>query len=221
MENNYKTASDGCRVAEINTAEDKDGRYYISPTKMINQELEDEENYNLEGEHKDEPGTETVSANIVDIAPKEEKEKWIAAIQAELDSLNQLNVYEEMTELELRSKYGKQNVHIKKVPSKLVTTKKPLYDGQGGWKAKARICCCGNFEDGSIAHDVQNRAEVPATYEMKSLLTMAESQDWKVGALDIKTAFVHAELDDEEDGVYAVLPPAVAVRHGLIDPGTI
>ena len=36
-----------------------------------------------------------------------------------------------------------------------------------------------------------------------------------------KTAFIHAALDDEEDGVYAVIPPAVAVRHGLVTPGKV
>ena len=42
---------------------------------MIDQELEGEENYNLEGEHKDEPGTGTVSAKIVHAATQGEKKK--------------------------------------------------------------------------------------------------------------------------------------------------
>ena len=74
LDNGDKAMYDRRRVAEINNTENEDGRYYISPTKMIDQELEDEENHNLEGEHKDEPGTETVSAKIVDAATQEEKE---------------------------------------------------------------------------------------------------------------------------------------------------
>ena len=60
-----------------------------------------------------------------------------------------------------------------------------------------------------------------ATYEMKSLLALAVMNGWKLGALEIKTAFRHAELNDEEDGVYAVTPPATAVRHGLVRPGEV
>ena len=52
-------------------------------------------------------------------------------------------------------------------------------------------------------------------------MALAGLKGWSIGALDIKTAFLHAELCDEEDGVYIVTPPAIAVRHGLIKPGTV
>ena len=94
-------------------------------------------------------------------------------------------------------------------------------DRQAGWRAKARICCCGNFEEETIGHDAQNRAEVPATYEMKTMLTLAELKNWEIGALDIKTAFLYAELNDKDDGVYVVNPPQVLVRHGFVKPGKV
>ena len=100
--------------------------------------------------------------------------------------------------------------------SKIVATKKPLHDGLGGWKQKIRICVCGNGEEGTYGQMDENRAEVPSTFEMKTLLTLAERENWVVGALDIKTAFLHAELNDEEDGIYCVHPPRLLVRNGLV-----
>ena len=95
--------------------------------------------------------------------------------------------------------------------------RKPLHDEKASWKAKSRICCCGNFEEGSFGGDAENRSEVPATYEMRTLLAMFKSKkDWGIGALDIKTAFLHAPLDDEDDGIVLVRPPTMLERLGLV-----
>ena len=53
--------------------------------------------------------------------------------------------------------------------SKVVTTKKPKHDGVGGGEAKARICCCGNYEEGTYGHADNSRAEVPSTYELRTI----------------------------------------------------
>ena len=42
---------------------------------------------------------------------------------------------------------------------------------------------------------------------------------WGIGALDIKTAFLHASLDDEDDGIILVKPPALLAMLGLIPEG--
>ena len=36
-----------------------------------------------------------------------------------------------------------------------------------------------------------------------------DQANWALGALDIKTAFLHAKLDDDEDGVYIARPPTL------------
>ena len=79
--------------------------------------------------------------------------------------------------------------------------------------------CCGDVEDGSLAHDVENRAEAPATFEMISILALCEGNEWNIGALDIETASLHAELDDKDDGIYIVDPPAIMVKHCLVKEG--
>ena len=58
----------------------------------------------------------------------------------------------------------------KKIPAKLAIAKKPLHGGVGGWKAKARAVCCGNFEPGPVGKDIEYRAEVLIIFEMRTAL---------------------------------------------------
>ena len=51
------------------------------------------------------------------------------------------------------------------------------------------------------------------------MLALASDQNWSVGTLDVKTAFLYAELNDEKDGVIIVQPPAILVRLELVKEG--
>ena len=88
----------------------------------------------------------------------------------------------------------------------MVTVMKPTNDGDGGWKAKARLVCCGNFATPTPEKNLDNRAEVPSTFEMRTMLALASDKGWSVCSLDVKTAFLYAELNDEEDGINIVDP---------------
>ena len=68
----------------------------------------------------------------------------------EMESMQNRDVFDEVTNSQLASTYWSKGIRTKKIPAKLVTVKKPLHDGEGGWKAKARAVCCGNFEPGSV-----------------------------------------------------------------------
>ena len=104
---------------------------------------------------------------------------------------------------------------LNQMPGRLVLCKKPLHDGLGGWKPKARVVCCGNFEPGTVGGDLKNRAEVPGGTEMRSLLALAAREGYSVGSLDVKNAFLHAPLNPEEEGCLWVRPPHVLLRNGL------
>ena len=47
------------------------------------------------------------------------------------------------------------------------------------------------------------------------------NKEWSIGSLDVRTAFLYAELDDEEDGIFLVQPPAILVRMNLVKPGVL
>ena len=145
----------------------------------------------------------------------------MAATREELTQIEEKGVKTGWRYAAFGEKYEGREQRIKRLFSKIVATKKPLHDGKGGWKQKIPICVCGNGEEGTHGQMDENRAEVPSTFEMKTLLAMAEKENWVVGALDIKTAFLHAELDDEEDGIYCVHPPKLLTRNGLVGSGTV
>eukprot|EP00975_Prorocentrum_lima_P025668 5398012-Prorocentrum_lima.AAC.1 len=54
--------------------------------------------------------------------------------------------------------------------------------------------------------------------EFRTLLATASKKHWSIGGLDVKTAFLYAPLDPEEDGVVLVQPPSLLVRLGVIQP---
>ena len=49
------------------------------------------------------------------------------------------DVFDEVTNSQLSPTYWSKGIRTKTSPAKLVTVKKPLHDGEGGWKAKARV----------------------------------------------------------------------------------
>ena len=101
----------------------------------------------------------------------------------------------------------------------MVYVKKPDPDVPDGWKPKARTVACGNFEEGSWSKEIGNRAEVPDTFMMRSLIAEASVKGWSVGAADFSTAFLNALLSDEDDGIYIVKPPNFLVKLGIEEEG--
>ena len=150
----------------------------------------------------------------------EERDGWIASLEAEMASLIKLGVKEDITKEQLYERYWSKGIQVKRMPTKMVTIKKPIHDGKGGWKKKSRLCVCGNFEEG-FGGALKNRAEVPSTFEMRTILALGQRHAWGVGSLDVSTAFLYAELVEEEDGVIVVYPPPILIRLGLVQPGVM
>eukprot|EP00974_Lingulodinium_polyedra_P068702 6653325-Lingulodinium_polyedra.AAC.1 len=67
-------------------------------------------------------------------------------MKEELSSLDKREVYEEVVAGDLQKRYWSKGIRTNKVPARCFLLKNPLHDGKGGWKAKARVVCCGNFE---------------------------------------------------------------------------
>ena len=55
-----------------------------------------------------------------------------------------------------------------------------------------------------MPHDVNNRAEVPATFEMRMMMAITQKKRFALASLDLKTAFLNAKLCDAEDGIFLV-----------------
>ena len=101
----------------------------------------------------------------------------------------------------------------------MVYARKPGPDEPYGWKLKARVVACGNFEDGSWQKELGNRAEVPDACMMRSLLAKASVEGWSIGTADFSTAFLNAMLDEGDDGVHIVKPPTFLIQLGIEEEG--
>ena len=219
-------------VVAKNEEDDKEKRYKVLPTaeeKEVDAEIDkidelvgfkDDEDpeYYIDPEEIDGAGAISIDPGDVLKAEGEDREAWVKAIQEEITSIEDKGVKEDMNDTDVYEKYSSQGKWEPiRLPAKLVLTKKPLHDGHGGFKKKARICVCGNFEKGR-GQDPFNRSEVPSSYELRTLLALCEEKGWDVGALDIKTAFLNADLDDNIDPIYLVRLPALLEKLGLKIP---
>ena len=117
----------------------------------------------------------TMTTKEVEHCPEKHAKKWDSGIKKELDSLRTRDVFEELTTEDAYHTYWKHHIKTKKLPSQVVFTRKPDELDDEGWKAKARVCACGNFETHTIGKDQNNRAEVPDIFELRLLLALAAS----------------------------------------------
>ena len=100
--------------------------------------------------------------------------------------------------------------------------KKPQFESEESWKAKARITACGNFEyEDLFFMNLSHRSEVPDAFMLHAMLAYGAERPWSIGSADLSTAFLNAELDDKEDGIYIVTPPQFLIDLGLEQPGIV
>ena len=68
-------------------------------------------------------------------------------MNTELKSFCDRNVKEDLTSDMVHERYTKNKIKVTRFPAKMVTVKTSPQDGSNIWKAKARCCVCGIFED--------------------------------------------------------------------------
>ena len=146
-------------------------------------------------------------------------EPWKEAVRSEIESLlYEKEALEEITMEEFEKKKQKASQLGKKVeviPSKVVFTRKP---GPQGGKPKARWVVCGNFEEKK--EDEENFLSGADATAFRVLVWLSAQRQWEGVTVDVKTAFLNAEWnEEEEDTVVVVKPPSIFVEHGALKPG--
>ena len=156
------------------------------------------------------------------ISPKEvsaEWEKWLPAIRAEIDSL--IREKEALTEIspedfeKLEERLKKEGRKAVVVPSKMVYTKKP---GQG--KLKARWVACGNLEPVQPHESTYSSGADAAA--LRLLIWAANRFQWETTTVDIKTAFLNANMDQSpEEDLLIIRPPNIFFEKKLFRRGVL
>ena len=144
-----------------------------------------------------------------------EYEQWKMACKGELDGYDDQGTFEELTEEEKALVREKDILPMKTVQG--VKSTAPFND-KISRKKKVRGVVCGNFPKRTGPEMVYTENVEVAT--IRAALAEAAHQRWSIGALDVKLAFLNAELPPELGDVI-VRPPALFVAMGLVKPGTL
>ena len=124
--------------------------------------------------------------------PKEEQKKWHEAMHEEIKSLQQRNVWE-----------------LVDLPSNRQPIKgRWVYAVKSDGRIKARFVAKGFTQIFGI--DFEETFSPVARFEtVRLLLSLAALEDWEIEALDVKTAFLYGELDEE---IYMEQPEGFKVK---------
>lgn len=166
---------------------------------------------------------------------EEEREKWLHGLQKESDTVSEKEVLKAVTREEAQEAWSLSSVAElpKPVPRKLVLTRKPDLSScaaepsasaaadavQNAWTAKVRLVACGNFQEDTSPHMLENSFSNPSQEVFRLLLSMlARHCDWTAMILDISCAFLNALLGNER---VLIRPSPVLVRLGLLSPNIL
>ena len=165
-----------------------------------------------EGEEEEVLQTRVVSTSEV----AKNWEDWLEAVGEEVKSL--LMEKEALKELrkeeveELRRKAEAEGKTLEVLPSKVVFTVKP---GVGGGKKKVRWVVCGNYEAKKDQEDTYSGGADATAFRI--MLVAAAREGWEGASIDVKTAFLNAEMNVQEgEAELLVRPPAVMVEKGYL-----
>ena len=160
---------------------------------------------------------------------QEDRDKWYGGALAEMTGMNNMNVLEEVSRDNLHQDLGlAPGVQLPRpLPTKLVTSRKPEEEnghesktkGQGEppWKAKVRLCACGNFEayDGA---EVTTQNVSPTALRIMGH-ELSAHPEWVAASGDVSLAFLNSKLDD--DDIVLLEPPSTLKRLGLVKPNVL
>ena len=157
------------------------------------------------------------------VSPKEVAanwEQWIEASRSEVHSLIEekeaLKPLKKHEVKKLIEDAEKRGVKVEVIPSKLVFAKKP---GKKGGKKKVRWVVCGNFETKSPNEENFSSGADSAAFRI--MVWVASKFQWEGTTLDVKTAFLNAEMV-YKDGEHLLLvaPPSFFTDREFLEKDT-
>ena len=164
---------------------------------------------------------EILQTKIISLQEVSKKwQEWLPAIDAEVSSL--LEEKEAMEEVSgekletLLKEAEEKGMQVEFLPSKLVCTKKP---GKKGGRNKIRWVICGNFEQVKEGENTfSSGADASA---LRLLVVTASKHQWAAGTIDIKTAFLNASMDPQDQpSLLLVKPPPLLLEKRYMKAGT-
>jgi hypothetical protein len=155
---------------------------------------------------------QVVDTSVVQSSVGQERKKWEKAIYDELKSLVDVSGTLRKATVEEVQRYKERGMAI--VPSRMVYVVKPAGEGTETFlKYKARLVVCGNWL-AQVAFTGTYNLDAAA---MRIILAWGFTRGLRIGTLDVKTAFLNAEIKGWEKIVIA--PPPTLVKMGILVAG--
>ncbi|CAJ1409121.1 unnamed protein product, partial [Effrenium voratum] len=156
------------------------------------------------------------------ISPTEvirDKEKWGDSIKAEIDALMvEKKALRRLSPKEAQKLLESKGSKVTVVPGKAIFSVKA-----GSARKKTRLVVCGNHVSADATIEGDTYAGGTDTTAIRLQLKVGAERLWTTSALDIKAAFLNADLHTEEEPeqLVAMRPPAVMIKMGWAQPGEL
>ena len=177
---------------------------------------------------------ETLTTSVLFQGTPENREKWYNAAVKEMDGMKTKQVLEDLDRDHLREQLGlnPDEVIPEILPCKLVVAAKPEFavspvvpgdatksdQTEQPWKAKIRLCACGNFEESHGNEDNTTSNVSPIALRLMAH-ELAKHKSWIGANHDVSMAFLNTELDPTD--IVLLGAPAALKKLGLVAPRTI
>ena len=150
-------------------------------------------------------------------------EEWIQPSKEEVKSmLEEKEALRPVSKKELEEVIRQAHSKGKKVeliPSKLVFTRKPAPPPKG-FKHKVRWVACGNFEERKEGEENYSSGADAAAFRL--MIHHATQAQWCGISVDVKTAFLNAEMKQLEDqDLVMVKAPYLLIEKGILEEGVV
>ena len=160
------------------------------------------------------------------ISPKEVNQHWeewrgpaTDEVRSMLEEKQALRPVKKKELEEIMRKAKEKNRKVELIPSKLVFTKKPAPPPKGH-KNKVRWVVCGNFEPKKESEENYSGGADAASFRI--LIHHASKHQWEGASVDVRTAFLNADLvQSEEEDLVLIKPPYHLVERGVLEKDTM
>jgi hypothetical protein len=116
----------------------------------------------------------------------QEKSKWMGAMAEEMESLHKNQTWDLVELLEMKRKIG----------CKWVFKKKEAVSEKGGEKFKARLLAKGYSQQKGVDYEEIFSLMVRHT-SIRTVLALVAHYDMALGQMDVKTTFLHGDLEEQ------------------------
>eukprot|EP00435_Cladocopium_sp_Y103_P055597 s1075_g18.t1 len=147
--------------------------------------------------------------------------EWLPAVNDEVRSLvEEKKALKELTPEEheaLVKQAAEDGRGIEYLPSKTVYTIKPTPLGS---KRKVRWVVCGNFEERKEGEETYSSGADSVAFRV--LIWLSAKLQWFGCSIDVKTAFLNADLQQpEEENLMLIKPPHIMIEKGYLRRNTV